>query len=284
MSFKIISLNPMECLHQYFAHNREIKSCAAFNESFLDTGLSVYEIIRVEQGIPLFIAAHLERLFNSGGILNRNIPTTKNELQHDIKLLIEKNNVKTGKIKLIIHFDKHEQNVFIYFTPYYFPSDEEYQTGVSVGLCKAIRTNPNAKVLNIQAREKANNVIAEAKVFEVILMDNNGFITEGSRSNVFFIKENTIFTPFSAKVLQGITRKNIFRICKNNQIKLLERDIQQSEIKNYEAAFLSGTSLKVLPIKNIENTSFHPSHKTLKKLMSLYNQFIINYIKENKLS
>lgn len=274
----------MECLHQYFFHNREIKSCAEFNESVVDTGLSVYEIIRVEQGVPLFIADHLERLFTSIGILNLNITTTKNELQNDIKSLIKKNNVNTGKIKLIIHFDKNEQDLFIYFTPYYFPSDKEYKTGVSVGLCKAIRTNPNAKVLNINARKKANNVIAEAKVFEVILMDNNGFITEGSRSNVFFIKENTIFTPFSANVLQGITRKNIFRICKNNNIKLIERDIQQSAIKNYEAAFLSGTSLKVLPIKNIENTSFRPSHKTLKKLMSLYNQLIKNYIKENKSS
>ena len=275
----------MECLHQYFFHNRKIKSCAAFNESVVDTGISVYEIIRVEQGIPLFIADHLERLFTSIRLLNLNITTTKNELQNDIRTLIEKNNVNTGKIKLIIHFDnKNERDLFIYFTPYYYSSDEEYKTGVSVGICKALRTNPNAKVLNIQARKKANNVIAEAKVFEVILMDNNGFITEGSRSNVFFIKENTIFTPFSANVLQGITRKNIFRICELHNITLIERDIPLSEIGKYEAAFLSGTSLKVLPIKNIENIFFHPSHKTLKKLMFLYNQIIKNYIKENKLS
>ncbi|HSH52229.1 MAG TPA: aminotransferase class IV [Bacteroidales bacterium] len=271
----------MECLHQYFFHNRKVESCATFNESVEDTGLSVYEIIRVEQGIPLFIADHLERLFTSIGILNLNITATKNELQNDIKSLIEKNKVNTGKIKLIVHFDnKKERDLFIYLTPYYFPSHKEYNTGVSVGLCKAIRNNPNAKVLNIQARKKANNVIAEAKVFEVILMDNNGLITEGSRSNLFFIKEDTIFTPFSANVLQGITRKNIFHICKNNNIKLIERDIQRSEIKNYEAAFLSGTSLKILPIKNIENTSFNPSNKSLKKLMLLYNQLIENYIEE----
>ncbi|MDY6801401.1 MAG: aminotransferase class IV [Bacteroidota bacterium] len=274
----------MECLHQYFFHNREIKPCTTFNESAVDTGLSVYEIIRVEQGIPLFIADHIERLFTSIGILNLNVKTTKKELQNDIKSIIKMNNVNTGKIKLIVHFDKDEQNLFIYFTPYYFPSEVEYKLGVSVGLCKAIRTNPNAKVLNIQARKKANNVIAEAKVFEVILMDNNGFITEGSRSNVFFIKKNTIFTPFSANVLQGITRKNIFRICEQHNIRLIEKNICLSEIENYEAAFLSGTSLKILPIKNIENTSFNSSHKILEKLISIYNQFIDNYIKENKLS
>src|SRR6056297_523729 len=277
----------MECLHQYFFHNKEIKSSSTFNESFTDTGLSVYEIIRVEQEVPLFITDHLDRLFTSVEILDLKITETKSELQHHIETLIDKNRVVTGKIKLIIHFRNNgiikEQDLLIYFTPYYFPSAQEYINGVPVGLCKAIRTNPNAKVLNIKARKKANDVIAEAKVFEVLLKDNKGFITEGSRSNIFFIKRNTLYTPFSADVLQGITRKNIFRICKQHNISLVEKNIRLSEIGNYEAAFLSGTSLKVLPIRNIEETSFNTSQKTLKELMLLYNQLIDNYIRKNQL-
>ncbi len=277
----------MECTQQYFFHNKAFKPCKRFKESVMDTGLSVYEMIRVEKSRPLFITDHLDRLFESIRILNLEISNTKDEIQNCIKLLIDKNRVKTGKIKLVIHFNntdnRKERDLLIYFTSFYFPSEEKYNTGVPVGLCKAIRTNPNAKILNIQARRRANNVIAEAKVFEVILLDNNGFITEGSRSNVFFIKENQIYTPLSGNVLQGITRKNIFRICKKNNIRLIEKDITLSEIKNYDAAFLSGTSLKVLPIKNIEDISFNPSNKTLKKLMLLYNQLIEKYIGENNL-
>ncbi len=277
----------MECIQQYFFHNQKLKPCASFNESVIDTGLSVYEMIRVEQGIPLFITDHLNRLFTSIRILNLKLSRTKSEIENYIKILIDKNRVNTGKIKLVIHFNSNDNNterdLLIYFTSFYFPSEEEYNTGVPVGLCKAIRTNPNAKILNIQARRRANNVIAEAKVFEVILLDNNGFITEGSRSNVFFIKDTQIYTPLSGKVLQGITRKNIFHICNQNKISLMERDIQLSEIENFDAAFLSGTSLKVLPIKNIENISFNPSNQILQKLMLLYNQLIEKYLEENNL-
>ncbi|MFP4025223.1 MAG: aminotransferase class IV [Thiohalospira sp.] len=277
----------MECIQQYFFHNQKLKPCASFNESVMDTGLSVYEMIRVEQGIPLFITDHLNRLFTSIRILNLKLSRTKSEIENYIKILIDKNRVNTGKIKLVIHFNSNDNNterdLLIYFTSFYFPSEEEYNTGVPVGLCKAIRTNPNAKILNIQARRRANNVIAEAKVFEVILLDNNGFITEGSRSNVFFIKDTQIYTPLSGKVLQGITRKNIFHICNQNKISLMERDIQLSEIENFDAAFLSGTSLKVLPIKNIENISFNPSNQILQKLMLLYNQLIEKYLEENNL-
>jgi len=277
----------MECLHHYFFHNKEIKSSSTFNESVTDTGMSVYEIIRIEQGIPLFSDDHLDRLFSSINILNLKIAETKSELKSYIHTIIDKNNVNTGKIKLIIHFNNknnaNEQDLLIYFTSYYFPAENEYQKGVSVGLCKAIRSNPNAKILNIKARKKANDAIAEAKVFEVLLLDNKGFITEGSRSNIFFSKGSTIYTPFSADVLQGITRKNIFRICEQHNIKLVEQNIRLSEIENYEAAFLSGTSLKILPIKNIEKISFNTSQKTLKELMLLYKQLIDNYIKENQL-
>ncbi|MEE4197124.1 MAG: aminotransferase class IV [Bacteroidales bacterium] len=276
----------MECLHQYFYHNQSITSCNAFNESVTDTGLSVYEIIRVEQGIPLFLDDHLERLFTSMNILNLEVSTTQKELRKRIRTLIEKNKVNTGKIKLIIHFNQdhqpREKDVLIYFTPYYFPTTNEYQNGVSAGFCRAIRTHPNAKVLNIEARKKANNVIAEAKVFEVLLMDQEGFISEGSRSNVFFIHGDTLYTPNSANVLQGITRKNILRLCQINNIPLIEQDIRSSDLNHFDAAFLSGTSLKVLPLKNIEDFTFDPRHKTLQDLMRLYNQLTDNYIESNR--
>lgn len=276
----------MECIQKYFIHNKEIKSCKSFNESVIESGLSVYEMIRIEKGLPLFIDDHLERLYSSAAIINLVIEEPKQEIEHFIQTLIHKNQVETGKIKLVIHFNSEnisEQDLLIYFTTYYFPSQQEYENGVTVGLCKAIRTNPNAKVLNIQARRRANNIIVENKFFEVLLLDVNDFITEGSRSNVFFIKDNVIYTPPGKDVLQGITRKNILHICKNHDLSVIEKNIHLSELKNFDALFLSGTSLKILPIKNIEKYFFNNKNKTLQKLIDLYNQFIENFI-ERKLT
>ncbi len=146
-------------------------------------------------------------------------------------------------------------------------------------MCKAVRINPNAKVLNIQARQKANNVIVEKKLFEVLLLDVNDFITEGSRSNVFFIKDNVIYTPPGKDVLQGITRKNILHICEQQNLSLIQKNIHLSELENFDAVFLSGTSLKVLPVKNIETHFFGTKNKTLQQLMDLYHVLIKQYIK-----
>lgn len=273
----------MECIQKYFIHNKIIKSCKDFNESVIETGLSVYEIIRVENGLPLFIDDHLERLYTSAAIFNLVIEESGKEIKHFIQTLIHKNQVKKGKIKLVIHFNSKitsEQNLLLYFTTYYFPSQQEYKNGVTVGLCKAIRTNPNAKVLNIQARRRANNIIVENKFFEVLLLDVNDFITEGSRSNVFFIQDDIIYTPPEKNVLQGITRKNILQICKNHDFSVIEKNIHLSELKKFDALFLSGTSLKILPIKNIEKDFFDTKNNTLQKLMTLYNQLIENYIEK----
>ena len=142
----------------------------------------------------------------------------------------------------------------------------------------ALRTNPRAKVLNSDARIIANDTIAEKKLFEVILKDNKGFITEGSRSNIFFIKGNRLITPQEKDVLQGITRLNVLKLCKSEKIELIEKKIHLSEISEMDSAFITGTSLKILPIRNIDSFEFNTQNMTLQKITDLYNDCIEKYL------
>lgn len=273
----------MECFKNYYIQNFKSKSCTEFNENLI-AGISIYEVIRIEKNIPLFLENHLNRLYNSADISNLHINEGYCDFEFLIEQLIAKNNVSQGKIKIVIHYDSDNNNKekdnLIYFTPHYFPSSNEYKNGVRLGLCKAIRSLPNAKVLNTEARTKANNVIVEEKLFEVLLIDEDGFITEGSRSNIFFIKGQRIFTPPKTDVLMGITRTNIISICKQNGIEIIEKKIHYSEISDMESAFISGTSLKVLPINTIDKNAFLTNTPILKKIMKLYDSLIEGYIKE----
>jgi len=272
----------MECYKEFFIHNFKLKHYSEFDDSNLSLGISIYEVIRIEQGIPLFLEDHLNRLFHSAEISNLSINESYCDIETLISELIKKNNTNEGKIKLIIRFDKennsNEKDFLIYFTPHYFPSVEEYKNGVNIGLCRTVRTNPNAKILYTEARKKANSRIVEEKLFEVLLINNEEYITEGSRSNIFCIKDNIVITPPEKDVLNGVTRKNILKICKENKIEIIEKKIHYSELKKMDALFISGTSLKALPVRCFEEIAFNTNNKILNRIMKYYEGLISNYI------
>lgn len=276
----------MECYKEFFIHNFKLKQSSLFDELILSSGISIYEVIRIEQGIPLFLEDHLNRLFYSADLSNLSINESYCDIETLISELIKKNKTEEGKIKLVIRFDKtnghKEKDFLIYFTPHYFPTAEEYNLGVKIGICQAIRTNPNAKILNTDARNKADKTIAEEKLFEVLLINNEGFISEGSRSNIFFIKDNKIITPPEKDVLNGVTRKNVVKICKQNKIELIEEKINFSDIQKMDSIFLTGTSLKVLPVRSLEGIEYNTQNRLLIYLKDLYEKLILEYISSKK--
>lgn len=277
----------MECFKEYFIHNFRIKPISEFDEVILSSGISIYEVIRIEQGVPLFLEDHLNRLFLSADVSNLSLKESYCDFEKLISELIENNKTYEGKIKLVIRFGKDngyaEKDLLIYYTPHHYPTLEDYKSGVKIGLCKAIRTNPNAKILNTEARKKANKSILEGKYYEVLLIDDKGFITEGSKSNIFFIKGNKIITPPERDVLNGITRINVLKICKKNNIDIIQEKVSLSDIKKMDSAFLTGTSLKVLPVSLIEDTKLNPENEILNRLNKLYDLSIFEYISLKKL-
>ena len=111
------------------------------------------------------------------------------------------------------------------------------------------------------------------------MVDKSGVITEGSRSNVFFVKEDKIITPLGKSVLLGITRQKILEIAENIGVHLLEKDILLDELSSFDAMFITGTSPKILPIKQVAEISFNPQNEILQSLIKQYNLLIDKYVK-----
>ena len=143
------------------------------------------------------------------------------------------------------------------------------------------RANPNVKQ-EAAVKTNAYKKIAETGVYEVLLVDHEKNVTEGSKSNTFFVKDGTIVTAMAQDVLCGITRLQIIDLIKELQIPLEERKIGLSELKTFDAAFISGTSPKVLPIRNVEDIQFNVNNDVVKRLAQAYDKQIAEYIQKHK--
>lgn len=242
----------------------------------------VYEVLRVIDGIPLFLENHYERLLSSLKIQGWQFEMDYHEFKEEIGRLIELTQKITGNIKFELTHKEGQNTWRLFFIPHSYPTMREYKGGVPVDLLLAERTNPNAKVIQSTIRERANQLISEKKLYEVLLVDQQNRITEGSRSNVFFVKNGVFYTAPSSMVLVGITRLKVFECLKKLNFRLIEEAIWADQTDQFDAVFLTGTSPKVLPVAKIGNHTFSVSNPFVLALIKEYNAMIDNYIKSEK--
>ena len=270
---------PEEICRNFFSLNHHLVKTAEFAYRFNPPPAYIYEVFRVSQQVPLFIEDHLERFFNTAKLSDVETGTDINQMMESIRNVIADNPSGDGNIKLALYYDSDAQRqLFIYFTPHQYPSAEQYKEGVDVELYTAERENPNAKVMHVAMRQSANEAKHQHEVYELLLVDRKGFITEGSRSNVFFIKGDQLITPPADTVLEGITRKQILHLCNLHNIPWSEAYVHQSEISAYDALFISGTSRRVLPVKKVNDAVFNTSHPIIRKLQLLFENMVLDYI------
>ena len=233
--------------------------------------LSVYEVIRLSEGRPQFLPEHYERLRNSLRSIGRAVPFSYEELADGIETLAEEGHVEDHNVRLEVD-QKDETTIFP--SPTRYPSPKQYEDGVAVGLFDGERKNPHLKIFDHQLRSATDEAIKEQDLFEVLLVDRYGNITEGSRSNVFFIEKGEVYTPPLHQVLPGITRGKIIDIISDKGNAIHEEPIPAHEIDHFDAAFICGTSPKVLPISTIEDVRYDVKDPMLRDIMSWYDQAI----------
>ena len=272
-----------DCLLTNFIFNKEIKSCCDFNQFEFQDNLIVYEVLMVIEGTPLFLEEHIERFFKSLELNKLNVTISKRQIKSRLRALIEINKLSKGNIKFQLAYNVDGISTFYaWVSPYFYPSKSQYNLGVDCSFYLKQRTMPNAKLWLHTLKEGTSTEINTKNVFEVILYNERDEISEGSKSNLFFIKNNILYTAPNTTVLQGITRSKIFDICNKLDIQIVQKSIIRNEIMDFETAFLSGTSIKLLSIKSLGNISFKTNSQILKLLTIEYEELIktnlINFV------
>lgn len=223
-------------------------------------GYGIFDFLRTYNNKPFRLAEHIDRLFHSAKALDVAIPKDRKALEEIVKEGIRKNIFSETAIKIVVSggisgdsVTPGEPSLIILFTkapqyPAWF-----YEKGVKIVTFSASRFLPEVKSLNyfaaIYALKKAHAVGAK----EVLYVDDKKRITECTRSNIFFVKDNVLITPPGKYILKGITRNVVLEIAKSLDIKVIEKEVTLHGINFFSEAFITASTVEVLPVVEIDD-------------------------------
>jgi branched-chain amino acid aminotransferase len=254
-----------------------------FNDTKLESrvpanAVSIYEVVKVINGIALFLEEHLLRLKRSSNFTGNTIHVDDAYIFSQVSKLIEINQICRGRIKFVIAFYPGGRHFYALQAEDIEPAPLLYQTGIKVKSLGIERQNPEAKIIHADYNKAVSKILEDQSIFEVLLVNDDGKLTECSRANIFFIKGNNLYTAHSKDVLSGITRSRVIEIANRNRIKLIETDIRIEELSKFESSFITGTSPGVLPVSHIDDIVFRVENPTLQAISKLYFEEVKTYI------
>lgn len=259
-----------ECFGKKFILNGDLLTADLFDNSLVYEGDSIYEVIRMVRGNPVFFDDHMERLGISVKLQRKELLAAVAVLRKDIISLTRSDRKKETNLKIVFNYNNGSFNYLVYFIESVYPSEEQYKKGVKGTLFFAERKDPESKVINHKLRSSIYYKLIHERGYEALLVNENNMITEGSRSNIFFLKGDTLVTAPDNIILSGITRKHILEICKENKIKVEFTCVKVEEITDYDAVFMTGTSPMVLPFFCIDDKLFNVRSPIMERLRKLY--------------
>ncbi|MEK9169427.1 MAG: aminotransferase class IV [Patescibacteria group bacterium] len=238
-------------------------------------GFGVYENVRVSNGLVYFLKDHTERLFESAETIGLDHSFSEEFIKNNILDLIRDYKSETFNLKILLigGTTKEKAILNILCLNPLFPDRKLYRDGAEFITYNYERAFPHAKTLNMLESYLAYSKAKESGAYDALLINYEGNITEGTRTNFFCIKDNIIYSPFEKDILLGVMRKIALKVASENNYQIVEKNIKLDDIKSYDGAFVSSTSSKIVPIKSIDGLILNIPD-SLKGLMKLLNEFL----------
>lgn len=253
----------------------ETASVSAFNIEYA-YGFGVYESIRVSKGIAYFLDRHIARLLESARIISLNHTISHDTLCGWVRDLMQSISAESYNLKILLIGSSVPENVQCFILPLNpsFPDKKWYRDGVRVSLSHYERLFPSAKTLNMLGSYLAYTAAKSAGCYDALLCDREGYITEGTRTNVFFVRDEAIVSPPDEAILHGITRDAVLHVARATGVQMASEKIHESRVSTFSGAFLTSTSSKILPIRSIASHTFGEIPSTLRTLMDSFGDFL----------
>lgn len=235
----------------------------------------IYEVIRSEDGVYLFLEDHMKRLY--GNLEKAN----KTELFDKIKGIMSDFKPERNVESVMIMVDG--EDVFMEDMKIREVTDFERKNGVNIGLYEFERLNPERKIYRKNFKKEVQEIMDRNDLFELLLYNGNE-VLEGSRSNFYYIKDGKIFEPTKKKTLPGVVKKNFYKMCEDRlSLEVEERELSLDELKTIDGALLSGTGMDVVSVKSINGRELSGKDYELSiELAQKFREFINKYKKEFK--
>ena len=239
----------------------------------LHYGCGAFEGVRAyatPEGPAVFrLQEHTERLFNSAKILRMKIPFGFDEVLEAQREVVRVNGLESAYIrplawigdqKLGVNPKGNTIHLMIAAWPWgAYLGEDGLKNGIRAKTSSFARHHVNITMTQAKAVSNYTNSIlagleaTEEGYDEALLLDVNGFVSEGAGENLFIVRNGVVHTPdLSSGALNGITRNTVFAICQDLGVKLVERSITRDEVYIADEAFFTGTAAEVTPIREVD--------------------------------
>lgn len=269
---------------------------SVFDHGFL-YGDGIYETMRVYDGVVFMINEHLERLYRSAFFIGLNMPKKIPDIKIAIYETLQENKLTEAFVRVTVSRghgpigldpDLCKEPTFVvianefknYPKSYYEDGIKLISASVRKNLKEAL--NPQIKSLNF-----LNNILAkiEAKqkdAYEAIMLNVSGHLTEGTISNIFFVKDGILCTPsVECGILDGITRAIVIDLAIKNGVEVKEGQFNLKDLYSASEVFITNTTMEVMPISRVDDIDFKVGDVS-RLLMKKYRQEVHGYVKEKK--
>ena len=239
----------------------------------LHYGMGVFEGVRAyntPSGPCIFrLAEHTERLFNSAKILGMTIPYTPEQVNAAQCEVFKANGLDEGYLRPMAFLGSEAMglrakglsvhlSIASWPWPDYMDADSR-DKGIKVRTSSYTRHHVNITMCKAKSNGNyTNSILAlhealECGYDEALLLDNEGYVAEGSGENIFLVKNGELHTPELTSCLAGITRDTVFALAQERGLTINERRITRDEVYIADEAFFTGTAAEVLPIQSLDN-------------------------------
>lgn len=239
----------------------------------LHYGMGVFEGVRAyktAQGPAIFrLQEHTDRLFRSAKILGMKMPFDKDTLNEAQKAVVKENGLESAYLRPMcfygsegmgIRADNLNTHVMVAAWDWgAYLGEENLKNGIRIRTSSFTRHHVNITMCKAKANGNyMNSMLALQEAVqcgydEALLLDAQGFVSEGSGENFFLVRDGVLYTPELTSALEGITRATIMTLAEDIGLKVVEKRITRDEVYVADEAFFTGTAAEVTPIRELDN-------------------------------
>lgn len=246
---------------------KEDAKISVYDHGFL-YGDGVFEGIRVYNGNIFRMKEHLDRLYDSARSIMLNIPYSLEELTEKMIHTVERNGLKDAYIRLVVSrgagdlgLDPNNcgrANTVIIVEPLAIFPKHLYETGIDIVTVPTRRNRPDVLSPKVKSLNYLNNILVRieahmAGVSEALMLNDQGYVAEGSADNVFIYKKGKLYTPPGyIGALEGITRNAIMEIAEDLGYEVKEEPFTRHDVYTAEEVFLTGTAAEVIAVVKVD--------------------------------
>jgi branched-chain amino acid aminotransferase len=258
----------------------------------LHYGMGVFEGVRAyktDKGAAIFrLQEHTDRLFRSAHIMNMPMTFDKETINAATKAAVAENNLESAYIRPMVFYgsegmglraDNLKTHVMIAAWSWgSYLGAEGMEKGIRIRTSSYTRHHVNITMCKAKANGNyMNSMLALQEALacgmdEAMLLDNEGYVAEGSGENIFLIRDGVIYTPDLTSALDGITRNTIFQMAEEIGVSVKEKRITRDEVYIADEVFFTGTAAEVTPIREVDNRKIGSGKRgpITEKLQSMY--------------